>query len=57
MHHMEQVLRVTPKSLEMILVRDLNAQLGYLHENFEEDLATALVDRSMVNMTDYFMPR
>ena len=57
MHHMEQVLKVAPKALEMILVRDLNARLGYLHEKCEEDLATALVDRSMVNMTDYFMPR
>ena len=52
----EQALREAQKGLEMILMGDLNARLGDPHEKLEENLATALVDRGMVNMTDHFMP-
>ena len=41
----------------MILIGDLNVQLGDLRDKHEEDLATSLVDRGLVNMTGHFMPR
>ena len=52
----EQALRGAPKGIYMILMGDLNARLGYPPDEREEDLATALVDRGLVNMTDHFMP-
>ena len=56
MHCVEQVLREAPKGLYMILMGDLNARLGDPCDKCEEDLATELVDRGMVNMTYHFMP-
>ena len=41
----------------MILMGDLNVHLGDPRDKREEDLATALVDRGMVNITDRFMPQ
>ena len=41
----------------MILMGDLNARLGDPCDKHEEELATALVDRGLVNMTDHFLPR
>ena len=40
----------------MILMGDLNARLGDPYDKRKEDLATALVDRVLVNMTDHFIP-
>ena len=38
-------------------MEDLNVQLGDPCDKHEEELATALVDRGLVNMTDHFLPR
>ena len=54
-HSVDQALRAATKGLEMILMGDLNACLGYPREKREEDLATALVDRGMVNMSEHFI--
>ena len=40
----------------MILIGELNAQMRDPCDKREEDLATALVDRGLVNMTEKFMP-
>ena len=55
-HRVEQVLRSVPNGLDMILMGDLNARLVYQCDKREEDLATAPVNRCLVNMTDHFMP-
>ena len=52
----EQALRSDSKGLEMILMGDLDVRLVYPRDEHEEDLAMALVDRVMVNITDHFMP-
>ena len=56
-HHVEQALRVTPKGVEMVLMGDLNVQLGNPHGKHEEELAAALVYRGLVNIIDHFMPQ
>ena len=53
----EQVLRAAPKVLGIILMGDLNKQLGDPREKREEDLAKSLVDRGLFNMPDHFIPR
>ena len=54
-HRVEHGVIALPKLVYMILMEDLNAQLGDPCDEHEEDLETALVDRGMVNMTDPFM--
>ena len=56
-HRMEQALRAAPKGLELIRMGDLNARLGNPREKLEEDLATVLADRVLVNMKEHFLPR
>ena len=56
-HCMEKALRVTPKGLEVILMRNINVRLGDPPYEREEYLATELVDRGLVNMTKHFMPK
>ena len=56
-HNVKQVLRAASKGLDMILMGDLNARLGDPCDEREEDLATALADRGLVNMTDHLFPR
>ena len=56
-HCVDQALQAAPKVLEIILRGDLNAGLGKPYEKCEEDLATALVYRGLVNITDHFLPR
>ena len=56
-HHVEQALRAAHTGLELILMGDLNARLGNPRDKREEDLAMALADRGLVNMTDHFLPR
>ena len=55
MYRVDQALRAVPKGLDVILMGDLNVQMGDPRDKCEEDLATALVDRSLVNMTDHFI--
>ena len=55
MYRVDQALRAVPKGLDVILMGDLNAQLGDPRDKCEEELATALVDMSLVNMTDHFI--
>ena len=43
--------------LELIQMGDLNTPLDDPHDEREEDLATALADLGLVNMTDHFLPR
>ena len=57
MHCVGQAIRAAPKELYMILIGDLNSLLGYLLDEREKDLVTALLDRGLFNMIDYFMPR
>ena len=57
MHCVEQALQAVPKGLELILMGSLNARLGDPRDEREEDLVTALADRVLVNMTDYFLSR
>ena len=56
-HRMEQALRATPRGLELILMADLNERLDGPLKKQEKDLAMALADRGLVNMTDHFLPR
>ena len=56
-YSMYQALRAATKGLEMILVGDLNVWLGDPSDKREEDLATDLLDRGLVNMTDHFIPQ
>ena len=56
-HRVEQALQAAPAGLELILMGDLNAHLYNPHDKREEDLAMALADRGLVNMTDHFLPR
>ena len=53
----EQAFIVAPKGLEIILMGDLNVRLGDPRDKYEEDLATAMVDRGLFNMIYHFMPR
>ena len=55
-HCVDQALRAAPKGVEMILLGDLNARMGDPRDEHEEDQATALVDRGMVNITYHFIP-
>ena len=41
----------------MILMGDLNTRMVEPRDKLEEELATALVDRDLVNMIDHFMTR
>ena len=41
----------------MILMGDLNAQLGDPRDKCEEYLEMALSDRGLVNTTEHFLPR
>ena len=52
---MEQALRATPRGLELILMADLKERLDEPLKKQEKDLAMALADRGLVNMTDYFL--
>ena len=54
MHRVDKAIRVAPKGLDMILMGYLNMHLGDPCDKCEEDLATALADRGLVNMTEYF---
>ena len=56
-NHVDQALQAAPKGLEIILMGDLNAQMENPRDKCEEDLATALADRGLVNMIDNFLPR
>ena len=56
-HCVEQALQAAPTGLELILMGDLNVRLGDPCEKHEEDLATALADQGLVNMTGHFLPR
>ena len=56
LNHVEQVLRLMPKGLEITLMGDLNERLGYPCDECEEDLETTLVDKGLVNIIDHFMP-
>ena len=56
-HCVKQVLRAALTGLELIMMGELNARLGNPRDKPEEDLATALSDRGLVNMTDHFLTR
>ena len=56
-HCVDQTLQAAPKGLETILMEYLNAQMGDPHDEYEEDLVTALADQGLVNMTEHFLPR
>ena len=56
-HCVEQALQAAPTGLELILMGDLNVRLGDPCEKQEEDLATALADQGLVNMTGNLLPR
>ena len=57
LYRMEQALQAAPKGLELILMGDLNAQLGNPRDEHEEDLVTALAEQGLVNMTYHLIPR
>ena len=46
---------MAPKLLEIILVGDLNVQVGDPHDKHQEDLVIALVNRGLVNNIYPFM--
>ena len=54
-HRMEQALKAAPMGLELILMGDLNARLGNLHDESEEEIATAPADQGLVNMKNHFL--
>ena len=56
-HCVQQALIVAPTLLELILMGNLNARLGDPRDKREEDLATSLSDRGLINITVYFLPR
>ena len=56
-YHVEQALEAVPKVMELILLGDLNPQLHEPRDAREEDLAIALADIGMVDMTYHFIPR
>ena len=56
-HRIEQTVGADLKVMEVILLGGLNARLMELRYTREEDLATALADRGLVDMTAHFIPR
>ena len=57
LHCMEQGLKASPTGLDFILMGELNVRLYNPCDEREEDLATALADQGLVNMTDHFLSR
>ena len=55
-NRVEQAMIAASKVLEMILLGGLNARLVDRREKREDDLATALVEWGLVNITYHFMP-
>ena len=55
-HHMEQVLKVSPKGVELIVLVELYVRLRDLRDKSCEDLVTFWEDRGLVNMADHFLP-
>ena len=55
-HCVDQALKTAPEGVEVIMLGELNMRLRYPRGEQEEDLATALVDIVLVNMTDHFLP-
>ena len=55
-HFFDQALAETLEGVEVIMLGELNMRLRYPRGEQEEDLATALVDIVLVNMTDHFLP-
>ena len=53
----KQVLEEAPKGMEVILLGDPIVRLREPRDAREEELATALADSGMGNVTAYFMPR
>ena len=53
----KQVLEEAPKGMEVILLGDLNVRLREKRDAREDELATALEDSGMGDVTAYFMPR
>ena len=56
-HRMEQALKAVPMGLELILMGDLNARLGNLHDESEEEISTAPADQGLVTTKNHFLPR
>ena len=54
---MGQELQASPNGFEMIMMGDVDARLGVPRDKYDEDLATMLVYRGLVNITDRFLPR
>ena len=56
-HWVEQVLVVNPKGVDTIFLGYLNARLGEPHGELEEELAMALADHGLEDITRKFTPR
>ena len=54
---MEQDLYAALKGMEVILIGDLDARLRGTRDSREEDIAMALTNIRLVDLTDHFMPR
>ena len=50
-HHIKQALGEAPNGMELFLLGDLNLRLRELQETREEELATALVDSGLGDVT------
>ena len=56
-HRIKQALEEAPKGMEVILLGDLSVRLREPRDAKEEDLAMALADSGLGDMTAHFMPR
>ena len=56
-HRIKQALEEAPKGMEVILLGDLSVRLREPRDAKEDDLATALADSGLGDMTAHFMPR
>ena len=56
-HCIEQSLEAAPKGMKVVLLGLINIRLREPQDSREEDIATALADSGMVNITAHFMPR
>ena len=56
-HRVEQALIAAPKGVEVILLVYLHVRLQEPHDKREEELATVLADRGVVDMIAHFLSR
>ena len=56
-HHIEQALEAAPNGMGVIMLGGLHAKLRGPQAAREDELATALEDSGMGDVTAYFMPR